>query len=296
MLLTNNIQIYCDGSGYRENIGAAAVLFRSRSHPRTLRLHLGKDKEHTVFKAEEVRLMLAAKLLEMEEDLMFPISISIDNQAALTAGENSQARPGSYIAEYFNRQMKNIARRHPNFDVTLRWSPGHKGIHSNEMADKEAKLAATSRENNSNRGALPQYLGHGVFPLSLSALKQAHCQETKHRWKRMWATSPRYNRIQRLDPKVINRSFVKLTATFPKHLTGLLMSLRSQHAPLNQHHHIKKTDSPFCPHCPEREETVHHYPLECPQYQRERHTIQGAIGHDASSIPYLLTSPDASLT
>lgn len=85
------------------------------------------------------------------------------------------------------------------------------------------------------------------------------------RWRGIWAKSPRYNRTQRLDPDIINRSFVKLTASFPKRLTGLLMCLRSQHAPLNSHlHRINRADDPHCPHCPDREETVHHFLAECP--------------------------------
>ncbi|KAG2028741.1 hypothetical protein BDR03DRAFT_836664, partial [Suillus americanus] len=60
---TEQIQIYCDGSGYKGNIGAAAILFRAGKHPHTLRYQLGTDKEHTVYKAEEVSVVLAAHLL-----------------------------------------------------------------------------------------------------------------------------------------------------------------------------------------------------------------------------------------
>src|SRR6267154_4380872 len=77
------IQVYCEGSGFQHNIGAAAVLFRAGCQPRTLCYHLGTEDEHTVFKAEEVGLTLAAKLISTECDLHFPLSIYIDNQAAI---------------------------------------------------------------------------------------------------------------------------------------------------------------------------------------------------------------------
>ncbi|OAX36544.1 hypothetical protein K503DRAFT_291191, partial [Rhizopogon vinicolor AM-OR11-026] len=48
----------------------------------------GTDKEHAVFEAEEVGLTLAAKLITTEPRLIFPISISIDNQASIQAGES----------------------------------------------------------------------------------------------------------------------------------------------------------------------------------------------------------------
>ncbi|KAG1897855.1 uncharacterized protein F5891DRAFT_1191479 [Suillus fuscotomentosus] len=53
------IQVYSDGSGYKGNIGAVAVLFRAGKPPRTLCYHLGTDKEHMVFEAEERMLTLA---------------------------------------------------------------------------------------------------------------------------------------------------------------------------------------------------------------------------------------------
>jgi hypothetical protein len=73
--------------------------------------HLGTDKKHTVFEAEEVGLTLAAKLIPTECSLMSPISISIDNQAAIQSGENPYARPGSYLADHFRNMLLKVASR-----------------------------------------------------------------------------------------------------------------------------------------------------------------------------------------
>ncbi|KAF8558627.1 hypothetical protein OG21DRAFT_1481317 [Imleria badia] len=71
-LITSGTHIYTDGSGIEGNIGAAAVLYTSNRNPRLLRYHLGKDNEHTVYKAKAVGLTLAAQLLLMECDLDLP--------------------------------------------------------------------------------------------------------------------------------------------------------------------------------------------------------------------------------
>lgn len=38
------------------------------------------------------------------------------------------------------------------------------------------------------------------------------------------------------------------------------MALRTGHAPLNRHlHRLGKVENPFCLHCPDTEEMVHHF-------------------------------------
>ncbi|OAX31072.1 hypothetical protein K503DRAFT_704273 [Rhizopogon vinicolor AM-OR11-026] len=100
--------------------------------------------------------------------------------------------------------------------------------------------------------------------------------------------------MNRLDSELLQRSFVKLTATFPKRLTSLYMSLRTGHTPLNKYlHRIGKIESPHCLHCQGIEETMHHFLLSCPFYQRERHILINTLGRKASSIPFLLTDTNA---
>jgi ribonuclease HI len=262
--LTDRIQVFSDGSGHNGHIGAAAVLFRAGNSPRVLWYHLGTEEEHTVFEAEEVGLTLAAKLISSERDLHFPISILVDNQASIQSGESFYSSPGSYLADKFRRMMNRIAKDNRDFDITVRWIPGHSDVHGNEEADKQAKRAAESRMNDSSRQLLPHYLQREALPLSISALKQMHDKQTRAHWGRLWRKSPRYARTNRIDPNLMQRSFIKLAANFPKRLTSLYISLHSQHISLNKHlHRLGKVESPHCAHCPQIDETVHH----CHEFQ-----------------------------
>jgi hypothetical protein len=183
--------------------------------------------------------------------------------------------------------MRKIKYADPGFHATVRWVPGHEGVHGNKEADKAAKVAAEGRHRSSPRAHLPRYLRDNSLPLSISAIKQAHRERTRARWHTLWSTSPRYHHLQNIDPLILNCSFTKLTATFSKRLTGLILGLRTHHLPLNQHlFRLTKVDSPDCLHCTQIEETVHHYLFVCPQYQPERHVLAQALGRKSTSLSH----------
>ncbi|KAG2138353.1 hypothetical protein DEU56DRAFT_736319 [Suillus clintonianus] len=241
-----------------------------------------------------VGLTLAAKLIATEQQIEFPLSISIDNQAAIVSGERFHSGPGAYLSLKFQKLLRAVKWSNPHYDITVRWVPGHEGVHGNEEVDKAAKVAAEGLHRSSPRASLPKYLRNGPLPLSIAALKQAHRAQIQARWTRIWPSSPRFQRLQEIEPNAPNRSFLKLTAQYSKRLTSLIISLCTRHIPLNQHlHRLTKVDSPHCPHCPQTEETIHHYLFACPQYQRERHILSCALGRKSTSLPHLLAASEA---
>ncbi|KAH7927427.1 hypothetical protein BV22DRAFT_978032, partial [Leucogyrophana mollusca] len=91
-------------------------------------------------------------------------------------------------------------------DVTVRWISGHDGVVGNEIADKQAKLAAEGRRRSSPNRDLPLYLRAGLSH-NLAALKQSHSKDMKDKWSEQWQTSTRYARTQCIDPKLPSASF-----------------------------------------------------------------------------------------
>jgi ribonuclease HI len=110
-----DVQIYTDGSALEGKIGAAAVLLKAGRSPRTLHLHLGSEKEHTVHKAELLALLLGMHLLSTEEHGDKTAAIGCDNQAALKAFQSVLRSPGHHIAREIilaaNRELKKKGRR-----------------------------------------------------------------------------------------------------------------------------------------------------------------------------------------
>jgi len=295
----DEVKVYCDGSGIDGNIGAAAVLYRrGRPRPRILRYHLGSIANHTVYEAEAVGLTLAAQLLSLEDDLTYPASIYVDNQATMRSGDLFSTKSGHYLIDHFRRIIKELKRtsKDHNFKVKVHWISGHDGVEGNERADQEAKKAARDQRDNSATHRLPPYLQKGVLPSSVSALKQAQRQESTERWGRFWLTSPRYAHTTLIDPRLVaaSKSFISLVKHLPKHHISLMLWLCTRHISLNQHlHRIGKSPTPDCPHCNNTPETIPHYLISCPQYARERHVLNTVLRRQAASITYLLTNARA---
>jgi len=133
-----------------------------------------------VFEAEAAGLILAAHLLIMRPETSFPASILVDNQAVIRSGERPTAKPGHYLLLHFRNLMHQLYEEKDSSreDVTVRWIAGHKEVEGNEVADREAKLAAKGEAKSSPKHKLPSTLWKRL-PHSIPALKQSHNAKLK---------------------------------------------------------------------------------------------------------------------
>ena len=75
--------IFTDGSGFEDNIGAAAVMFRNGHIEKTIKYHLKSNKMHTVYKAEAIMVILTLHLPTELNKVLINVTIGLDNQAVL---------------------------------------------------------------------------------------------------------------------------------------------------------------------------------------------------------------------
>jgi len=184
---TNCTMIFTDGSSHNGLVGAAAPLFIDHNHIITLRHHLGKATEHTVFEAEAVGLLLTAHLLTQRREVSFPATIYADNQAAIQSSSHPTAKLGHYLLIHFRKLMKCLQNKKnvAHEALLLNWIAGHTDILGNELADREAKLTASSPTNATPRHLLPKIL-RKPLPASISAAKQDHNAKLQNRWMSIW--------------------------------------------------------------------------------------------------------------
>lgn len=168
--------------------------------------------------------------------------------------------------------------------------PGHVDIKGNEVVDRRAKEAAKATRTDND--SLPKQFTH--FLASASKLRQSLQEHIKELFKGRWANSPRHDKQRRIDPSLPSPKFMKLTANLPRRSSSLLIQLRTGVVPLQSFlHKIGKTDSPLCPSCKKEKETVRHFILSCPAFNKQRESLRAELGRPAASLQTLLSNKRA---
>ena len=292
------ISIYCNGSGFEDGIGAAAVLYINKIEHKSLCYHLGPTTQHRVYEGELVGLSLALHLLS---SLCFRVCactiIGTDNQATIHAFANQCSQPAHYdhlhkLAESF--QAKRSSFHHPSsppesknpVDLQIHWTPGHEKFLPNEYADTLAKHAAQGYS--SQKKKLPPFLRGKLLPLSNSAARQANLAAIRCTWKTHWKHSARCPLINSIEKSFPSHKYLKLVAPLNWQQSVTLTQLHTGHSPLNQHlFHIHRSETPSFPHCLGITiETVQHFLIQCPHYQHERHILHHKLRKSADSCHF----------
>jgi ribonuclease HI len=318
--LTNTIvpiHVYSDGSGLEGGIGASALLYIKDRLAKVLRCYLGTNREHTVYEAEGVGLVMGLHLLKgLNQQVTHPTILGSNSQALIKVLDNQRSHAGQYILDNIhlfaeqlhakqdaliyhedhsevlgaNRSWKGRAKG--VIDLQIHWVPGHCGFEPNEQADEDAKKALAG--SSSDARLLPSFLQKRL-PLSISALRQNSITKLKKCWEHRWKSSTRESLLQSIDNSAPSKKFIHLTKLLDRRQSSILFQLRTGHIGLNHHLFcIRKSESPSCPHCHSiTVETVKHFLLDCPHYRRERHTLQCKLCRNAGSLSFLLNNPAA---
>lgn len=103
-----DFRIFTDGSGYKNGIGAAVVMYRRNNPPKSLTFHLGSSKEHMVQEGETVSLTLGGQLLESAKKLrgLLKIVFVVDNTATKAGTTSRCVKAAQEQMLYFRKQVE----------------------------------------------------------------------------------------------------------------------------------------------------------------------------------------------
>ena len=204
------IKVYMDRSGIKGQIGAAAVLYHNSVLKSRRRMNLGSTKHHTVYEGEGVGMILGLELIQEERQVVGMVLMGTDNIAAINAMHAIKPQASHYIWDIFHKRIKMVCNKHEGMDLLVKWVPGHMDIVGNIRADEEAKKAAM--EGSSPLHKLPAPLRR-MLPWSKAATWQEYHRKIKITVIKLWAISPRYERMVMIDPNLSYMKFAKLTSS-----------------------------------------------------------------------------------
>jgi len=141
-----HISIYCDGSGFEEEIGASTVMYTNSVETKHIFYYLGPASRHTVYEGEIVGITLALHLLtSLQATLRSYTVVGTDSQATILALNNQKPHHAHYLLDrvhdaaeklhinqlrlqnpnaYKVTKHKGKTLKRDNIDLQIHWTPG----------------------------------------------------------------------------------------------------------------------------------------------------------------------------
>jgi ribonuclease HI len=282
--------IYTDGSGIDGHVGAAAVSPQLNQY---LQCYLGTEKEYNVYAAEITGFELATNIAITSPQTYSKCIIYADTQAAIQGINKPSRQSGqAHLISAINEIQALKDQR--QMAVEIKWVPGHEGVKGNEEADEAAKEAAKS-----------EGIGVRITKSTQKPLKSARLvcikRELTDVWNKTWQANPqsphRHDSSQHLrgitrKPNALRGAKLYKAVTLTRHQASQLAQLRTGHCSVNQYlHRFGHVESPLCECGSGATETVKHFLLNCPRYDKQRARLLKEVGICGMRMDTLLGRP-----
>ena len=245
------IHCYTDGSKLK-NARAGFFIIGTETR-RYSTIHL--DEGVTVFQAEIIAIIEAAKELIQKNLREYHIKFYTDSQSAIKAAQKYCVR--SKLVQECKEVLNTLANQNT---VTLEWVPGHEGHMGNEVADRLAKRG-TDQQNHGPSPFAPRTNGTTVNVIKKWERKQHNTE---------WKAISQCRQTKLLLPEINenwSREIIRKNRSNIRKLTQILTG----HANLKRHRHIMGLeDNAVCEKCNEEEETAEHFIRKCPFFGKIR--------------------------
>src|SRR5579859_7940913 len=237
--------------------------------------YLGKSSESMVYARELEAIHMAvthAKDLTQTESRIFS-----DSQPAIKSLAKPKRQSGQAIIERILDEIDALYLTTPSYAMQIEWVPGHVGIVGNEKGDQAAKSAAIEKINPAPQPTI-------LKSARMNEIHQAIEREQQKQWVNGKETAAhlrnitKRNMTKRIPKRTKPSSQIYESLSRRKHIAWIAR-LRTGHSSLNGYlARFNIIDNAFCPGGGGAEETVHHFLMVCPNYERLRDGMRKEVG------------------
>ena len=258
------VKIYTDGSKSIEGVGSGVVVLLNDQVAQQLQYKL--DDRCSNNQAEQVAILKALEIIpEVQLNLNYPKTLALYTDSKITIDSLKNTRNHNHLIENIRQVLSYLKGNHWTVDIS--WVKAHIGVYGNELADHLAKQAARSDEP----------ISYNKVPKT-EVLKRLR-EESMKSWEREWRATNNGTETKKYFPSIAERLEVKIPIT-----PGLTTMLTGHGRIKAYFHRFRITSDATCP-CDGGDQTVDHLLLECPKYDRQRHTLRERITNKGGVWP-----------
>src|SRR5271167_620882 len=275
----NVLNIYTDGSGIENHIGAAA---HSTTTSASVHHYLGKADTANVYAAELIAMHLGINMAGKSHEQYDKCFIFVNNESSIQAVDKPKQQSGQYIIRKILKSLDELQNERPSLEFKIEWVPGHMDIAGNEKADIEAKRAALEQL----AGELP--LQRKLKSVQITKINDDINTAARKAWNSGKTNARQHRKMTR--PQRF-KTGVQLYSDLPRKQVTNLVRLRTSHCRLNSYLNRRNIiENPSCD-CGRGIETVKPFLLLCKNYEEPRNELKKKVGARNMRTEILLGDP-----